>query len=49
VSTLCLIAALALLVRGHRVGTWLALLLAGASMAASVVGWLLPVLASALC
>jgi hypothetical protein len=48
-SALCLVPALVLLVRGHRIGTGLALLLACVSMLASLIGWLLPVLASALC
>jgi hypothetical protein len=49
VSTLCLIPALVLLVRGREPGTGVALVLALASMAASFFGWLLPVFASALC
>lgn len=49
VSTLCLLPALVLLIRGHRLGTAGALLLALISFAASVIGWLLPVFASALC
>jgi hypothetical protein len=49
VSSLCLVPALVLLIRGHRIGTAVALLLGFFSMAASVIGWLLPVLASALC
>ena len=49
VSTLCLIPALVLLVRGHRIGTVVALILACFSIMASVIGWILPVLASGLC
>jgi hypothetical protein len=49
VSTLCLIPALVLMLRGRVTATQVAVLLAFASMAASFFGWLLPVFASALC
>ena len=44
-----LIPALVLLIRGHRIGTVVALILACFSIMASVIGWILPVLASGLC
>ncbi len=47
-STACLIPALVLLVRGHKAGTVVALLLAIVSIGASLVGWLLPLLSAAI-
>lgn len=48
-STLCLVPALVLLIRGHRIGTVVALILVCLSMGAEALAWLFPVLASGLC
>lgn len=48
-SALCLLPALVLLLRRRVIGAVIALLLAAGSIIASMVGYLLPVFASALC
>lgn len=47
-STICLVPAFVLLMRGHKTGTGVALLLAVLSIGASFIGWFLPLLVTAI-